>query len=51
VSIQGKEIPFPGVSVMWRLTLRGNRARKSLFGSIVGGLFYRFGWVSLVFIL
>jgi hypothetical protein len=35
---------------MWLLTLRGNRARKSLFSSIVGGLFYRFGWVSSVFL-
>jgi hypothetical protein len=35
---------------MWLLTRRGNRARKSLFGQIVGGLFYRFGWYSSGFV-
>ena len=36
---------------MWLFTSRGNRARKSLFGQIVGGLFYRFGWYSSVIVL
>jgi hypothetical protein len=36
---------------MWLLTSRGNRARQSLFGQIVGGLFYRFGWYSSGYVL
>ena len=45
------DLPSLEVSVMWLFTRRGNRARKSLFGQIVGGLFYRFGWYSSGFVL